>query len=219
MSKNIIVGVIAAAVVVLAGAGIYGVTRNNQSSDHNHMDDSHHGSDHMEFAPYSTLGETFEATFSGGKDSTQTRSTMTKDAEDNFKLVSTAGGTESTFYYVDKQYVSCSAGRCIKVPNSDNIDASARQYAYSDSDLEEFRKTAKYVGKVDCSSGSCDKWTAEKDGVTTTFLIDEKGRINQASGKDGDTVFKVDFSYKEIPRITLPDNVTEVPVNIQDLQR
>lgn len=218
MSKQAIIGIVVAVVIIVGGAGIYGVTRSDSDTD-DHMDHSHHDSDHMEFAPYSTLGYTFEATFSGGKDNAETRSTMTKDAEDNFKLVSTAGGAESVFYYVDEQYVSCSAGRCVKVPNSNNIDTSAKRYAYNDSEIEEFKKTAQYVGKADCSSGSCDKWTAERDGVTTTFLIDDRGRINQASGKDGDTVFKVDFTYKDVPTITLPANVTEIPISIQDLQR
>jgi hypothetical protein len=219
MSKNVIVGIIAAVVIAAGGAGIYAMTRDDSASNQDNTDHSQHDANHAEFAPQSTLGQTFEATFSGGNDTTKTRSTMTKDAEDNFKLVTTAGGTNAEFYYVDEQYVSCNAGQCVKVPNSNNIDSSSRQYAYSDSDIEEFRKTAQHVGKVDCSSGSCDKWTADRGGVSTTFLIDDKGRINQASGKDGDTVFQVDFTYKDVPTITLPSNVTEIPVSLQDLQR
>lgn len=216
MNKKVLIGIIILAVIVVGGVSAYFLTRsddarnstssNGQSVDQ--QDAANNGA--QSFDPAATANVSFTAVLTGTSNGQTYTANLEHDGKGSSKYSGSNGNAPFEMYLINKEYITCTGGTCIKLNGSAASPVNEDTYNFSQEDISNFRNSSTYLGKADCPAGTCDHWQSVKENETVDFYVASDNKISKASGKIGDTNFEIVFTYKDVV-ITAPANVQEFP--------
>lgn len=213
MNKRLLIGAI---VVLLVGGGAaaYFVTKDDDTSTPaTSQIGNNQPTANPAFNAASTEGLEFKATISTAIGGQATESTIEQDDKGNTRYVASAGGRQMEIIYTSDAYYSCQGNNCVKFPvsQSSNSGFNPSDYTYDQSKLAGYVSGAAYKGQKSCPSGTCDVWSINTGGSTSTFYIDSTTkRITQVESTIAGSSTKIVYDYANVT-ITVPANAQTVP--------
>lgn len=215
MNKKVLIGVIVAAVLIIGGGAAYFLTRDNdannaESSNGQSVDQQNAANNGApNFDPAATANVPFVAVLTGTSNGQAYTANLEHDGKGSSKYSGSNANVPFEMYLINKEYITCSGGMCIKMSGSASSPVNEGTYNFSQEDIANFRSSSTYKGKADCPAGTCDHWQTSKPNETIDFYVASDNKISKASGKIGDTTFEIVFTYKDV-MITPPTNVREL---------
>lgn len=216
MNKKVLIGIIILAVIVVGGVSAYFLTRsddaqNSKSSNSQNVDQQNMANNGAQsFDPAATENVSFTAVLTGTSNGQTYTANLEHDGKGSSKYSGSNGSAPFEMYLINKEYITCTGGTCIKLSSASASPVNEGTYNFSQEDISNFRNSSTYLGKADCPAGTCDHWQSIKENETIDFYVASDNKISKANGKIGDTTFEIVFTYKDVV-ITPPANVQELP--------
>lgn len=210
MTRPVLIGVVAA-VIIVGGAVAYTLTK--EDKDKPSQTNSQNANDQASFAPESTEGLEFKATITTTSGSTSTQATIERDDKNNTRYVANQGGQQMEIVYTSDAYYSCQGANCVKFPisQSSNSGFDPSAYTYDQSKLAGYRNGSSYKGKQSCPAGTCDVWSVNAGGATSTIYVDtDTKRISQVESGQSGASSKIVYEYTDVT-INVPANAQTLP--------
>lgn len=206
MTRPVLIGVVAA-VLLIGGGAAYTLTKDDDSPSQSSSGSQNTQSD-ASFAPQSTEGLEFKATITTTSGGNSTQATLEYDDKKNTRYVANTGGQQMEFIFTSDTYYSCQGGNCVKYPitqaSNSGIDPST--YTYDQNELAGYRTGSSYKGRQSCPAGTCDVWSVNTGGTTSTIFIDTNTkRISQVEGSQGGATSTIVYEYTDVT-INVPTN-------------
>ena len=220
MSKNLILGVVAA---LILGAGGYFLlagdddTPSNSDQSANQTEDSQAAAENGSFTPTTGLAFTadIKTTDSNGD---VTNGVLKYNGTESWSWSSDASGetaeirvVDGTFYTYDadsKTWISFGSTNPVGT-----FDTSV--YDYDGDELQNFKSQATSLGQQPCPAGTCEAWRAMnyEGNESFTMWFADNGQISQVSGVSNDgTEVMISYTYGNV-EVNKPPNAQsfEIP--------
>lgn len=217
MSRRKIIGIIIVLVLIGGGAAYFATKDSDNDSDKNKANSSqtssNSGSSTNAFNPASTEGLEFKATLTTTGTTGSTEATIEHDDKGNTRYVASAGGQQTEIIYTSDAYYICTGSNCLKYPASQSSSSgfNPADYTYDQSKLSGYKNGAGYKGQKSCASGTCDVWSVNAGGFTSTIYVDRTTkRITQVDSTIAGNTTKIVYDYSDVT-ITVPANAQTIP--------
>lgn len=210
MTRPVLTGVVIA-VIIIGGAAAYTLTKEDKTQPS--QNSTQNANDQASFAPQPTEGLEFKATITTSGAGAATQATIERDDKNNTRYVATTGGQQMEIIYTSDAYYSCQAGSCVKSPisQSGNSGFDPSAYTYDQNELAGYKNSSSYKGQQNCPAGTCDVWSVNAGGITSTIYVDtDTKRISQVENSINNATSKIVYEYTDVT-INIPANARTMP--------
>ena len=213
MNKKLIIGLTAAALLIL-GVGYY--FWNNSNTESSSEIATNAGTEKPQF-PSSLF--TYPVIMTGSSTSTsdpESDGTFTIKLQDEntweMDFTASEGSSGKLIYTEDASYVqNPEDGSWLKTPANDE-GSPLDDVTISEEDLAEYQHNSVYQGMQSCASSECDAWLwTDPLNVNESALIkvDAGGRILEVVATTSDAVVNISYDYDSPVSIQVPEDATE----------
>lgn len=203
--KGLIIGLIALVVLLAGGATAFLLVNKNSKTDINITKATEsivkdNVDVYNEFAMSRLNNVSYVATAKLNYDGST--STTEVDSKGNTRGTQTIGGVTVVTTAIGNTVYTCQQDKpctseTVEIANETD---TANQIAKM---MENMKSSAKFVGKVDCVSGKCAKWSVPSGELASYYILSEDGRL-MSTTIEGEFGSETVYEYKDVPAIKAP---------------
>lgn len=217
MNRNVIIGLVIGAVLLLAGVGYYLYSSNDESTD-SQASTSSEGVTSLVNPYNSPVIVTGTISDSADPDGDGTI-IMEFESEELWSVAieTTEGSTEMIFSGEYTYMLNPDSDSWLRLPSGEDVDSPAESFRLTDEEIDEFNNSAVSQGTTDCSLGTCEIWEWDDPaapGDTATLLVSSDGRIVEATAVTGTSTIVMTYDYTTEVNVEVPTDF----IDFGDLQ-